>query len=228
LPGTAAYRAYAQQHAKIRRLIAEAADLPTASSRELAFRGIAVLIVAEFEAYLRAILQDHVDSVAGAWDDMAPAQQIVVADQIVSELSRLLDESPAPIKHPKDTTRIAERVRKVAAWLDSPGKFAADGVDTRVSSFHDSENVAKAVEKVLLLVRDDGVSFFDWLGSRGVDRESYKLALSGLVELRVDVAHQLGRNLQPTDVELRGHQRRLALLARSIRAYVRGAPVHRK
>lgn len=181
-----------------------------------------MLIVAEFEAYLRNVLQDHIDSVVEAWDGMAPAQRMVVAAQILGKLSQLTQDGPEQIKRPKDADRVAERVRSVAAWLDTPGQFARDGIDARVSSFHNSENVAKTVERVLLLMREDGVPFFDWLGSRGVDQESYKLALRGLVELRGDVAHQLGHDLRPTDVELRAHQRRLALLAWSIKPYVRG------
>jgi hypothetical protein len=225
LPGSAAYRRYVQRHLRIRRLVAEVAVLPTDSSRELAYRAIAVLIVAEFEAYLRNVLQDHIDSVAGAWDDMAPAQRMVVAAQILGELSKLTQDGIDQVRQPKDADRVAERVRQVSGWLETPGQFAREGLDARLGSFHSSDNVSKTVERVLLLMREDGVPFFDWLGSHGFDQESYKLALRGLVELRGDVAHQLGHELRPTDVELRAHQRRLALMAWSIRPYVRGVPL---
>jgi hypothetical protein len=107
--------------------------------------------------------------------------------------------------------------------LETPGQFLRDGVP-RIGDFYDATNVAKATENLLLLLRPDGMRFFDWLGSRRVDQSSYRLSLQALVTLRNDVAHQLGLGLKTTAPELALHQKRLTLLARGMRAYTRGDP----
>ncbi len=148
---------------------------------------------------------------------------MLVAAQIAFELEQVVSDGSEEVRELKDADRIARAVRRTSAWLDTPGQFARDGVNPRLGGFHDASNVAKATENLLILLRDDGMKFFDWLGSHGADQSSYRLSLSNLVSLRNDVAHQLGLGLQPTAPELVMHQKRLAVLVRGIRAYTRGA-----
>jgi hypothetical protein len=192
-------------------------------SQELALRGVAVLITAELEAFLRSLLQEHMDSIASRWEEMRPAQRMVVAAQVLLEMAPHVESGPEGIGDPKDAERVVRSLRRAASWVESPGQFARDGIDPRLNNFHDPANVAKTVERVLLLLREDGTPFFDWLGSHRIDQASYKLALRDLVHLRNEVAHQIGIGLRPTASELRVHQRRLARLVRCITYYTRGA-----
>lgn len=195
--------------------------IATVESQQLALRGFAVQICAEFEALIKAIAQAHVDATTEAWDNMLPAQRMFVAAQIAAEMEPAVRGGYEAVESPKSAARIAKQVMRSSRWLTTAGEFARDGVP-RIGDFYDATNVAKAVESVLSLTRPDGVRFFDWLGSYGADQSSYKLSLDALVTLRNDVAHQLGQGLKTTPEELRNHQKRLAVLARGMRAYTRG------
>ena len=165
------------------------------------------------------------DSITVAWDSMLPAEKKVVASYIAADLAGLANDiEPEGVGEVKQAERVATTVRRVSDWIDIPGAFSREIQEVRLGPFHDPGNVVKAITKLLLQLRSDGMPFFDWLGAAGVDQSAYKASLESLLVLRGDVAHQLRQNAQPTIEELRQHQRRLALLVWCIDRYIADAP----
>jgi hypothetical protein len=220
-----AYRQYRRGHIAVRQMVLALSRLAPGADQTLAFRGAAVLICAEFEAYLRELVQERLDAIAAGWDAMVVGEQRVVAAQLMDEMSRLTAQLDADsIREGKDAAKVAATVRRLASWIEIPGQFARDVPAPRLDLLGDSSNVARAVARILIQLRDDHMQFWDWLGSKGVDRDAHKLSLESLVDLRNDVAHQNRRDLKPTAEDLRTHQRRLARLVRCTAAYVANAP----
>lgn len=138
-------------------------------------------------------------------------------DEMATLLERVADRG---LKDSKQVEQVAKTIRALTKWLDTPGAFAGEIREVRVTHFYDPSNVFQAVGKLLVQLRDDGMPFFDWLGSRGVDQSVFRASLEALIVLRGDVAHQLRHDAKPTYEELRLHQRRLAALVRHAVEYV--------
>lgn len=199
----------------------ESSRLTPEPAQRLALRSASVLICAELEAFLREIVQGRMDSISSAWVDMVPAERKVVAGHALEEMSSLiarLDDHGT--KELKRAEQVAKTIRRLGEWLDTPGAFAGEIREVRVTHYYEPPNVFEAIGKLLAQIRDDGMPFFDWLGSRGVDQSVFRASLESLIVIRGDVAHQLRQNARPTVEELRLHQRRVASLVRLALQYV--------
>jgi hypothetical protein len=192
----------------------------------LALRSLSVLICAEFEAYVRAVVQAVMDAIVDDWTGMLPAQRRLVALHILAEIERIAAEYTGEPIITQRAEKIAQRTERISGWLTIPGQFARDTADVRLPDFHDPRNVARTVERSLVQLRNDGMLFFDWLGSFGADQSTLRDALRELVSLRNDVAHQERLNLQPTYYQVGDFLTLTATLVRTIRSYVSNVPPH--
>lgn len=218
-----AYRAYRGAHAEIRELLHDLDSATDGVSKRLTLRGVAVLICAELEAFLREVVQDRMDTISEPWSGMSIAERKVVAGHALEELSGLVDRlENIGVREKKHAEQVAAAIRRLGSWLDSPGAFAKEVRDASASHFYDPSNASVAIDKLLVQLRSDGLSFFDWMGSIGADPSVYRASVESLVGLRGDVAHQLRQNAQPTVAELRLHQRRVGVIVRLAQTYVSG------
>lgn len=216
-----AYAAFRKAHGETRALLLMLDALPDAPSKRLALRGAAVLVCAEFEAFMRDSVQARMDSIARPWDEMLDAERKIVAGHAFDALGELVDRlDPDGVRDLKDAKSVAKLIRRVASWIEVSGAFAGEIREAKLNYFYDPSNASEAVNKFLLQLRPDGMSLFAYMRSIGVDPSPYGASLEAIVGIRGDVAHQLRQDKQPTGAELRLHQRRLAVLARIIRSYV--------
>jgi len=216
-----AYSIYRAAYVEHRELIRAASSSLSGRSLHLAMRGVAVLIVAEFEAYLRDLLQERVDAMTSSWDDATPGERRVIASTILARLDDLPQSLPdSGPQMDKQAQRVAVFMRTAGKWIDEPGEFARSGVRPSLEDLYDPSKIGDALNKIVRTLRADGIGFFDWLGSRGANQSLLKEGLGSLLSLRADAAHQNRQGLQPTPEELRIHQKRLGLLAWSVRSYL--------
>jgi hypothetical protein len=216
-----AYQAYRSGHLELKALLIEISATSASRNRTLTTRGAAVLVVAEFEAFLRDLLQERIDAIAMPWPGLAPGEKKVVAAEILREFSDLEASFGSDgVASDRDGDRVHALIQRVAGWVGTPGEFARTGTRPAVTGFYDPSKVVRIIEKVLVQLRADGRPFFDWLGMRGHDQSLHRSALEGLITLRGDVAHQLRGNMQPTPEEVLDQLKRCGFLARMIRMYV--------
>lgn len=183
-------------------------------------RGASVVMFAEFEAFLREVVEDLAYSMEDPWDTLRPFQQRVIATRAMVELGRFCAEARTVVNSPREAAKVALRVRTVAAWFDNPGQFARDVAPPPLGLLGDTMNVGRVLAEWMGQLRDDGAAFDAWLWRHGVDAKAYMQTVSTLINLRNDVAHQNRLGLQPTIEELRNHHKRLAVLARAVRNFV--------
>lgn len=215
------YAIYRKAHGEIRELISTLDETPDGTAKRLAFRGVAVLICAEFEAYMRELVQARMDAISAPWDGMLAPEKKIVAGHALEALTELAERlNPNGVEDLADAKGVAKLVRRLAKWLEEPGGFAREIREVKLRYFYDPTNASVAVNKFLLQLRPDGLSLFAYMHSKGIDPSPYGASLEAVVGLRGDVAHQLRQDMKPTAAELRLHQSRLAVLARVIRTYV--------
>jgi hypothetical protein len=206
---------------ELKALLLELSAAPGSRNRTLATRGAVVLVVAEFEAFLRELLQERIDAIARPWSGLAPGEKKVIAAEILREFSGLeAGLGSNGVATDKDGDRVHSLIQRVVGWVETPGEFARTGTRPAITGFYDPSRVVRMIERILVQLRADGRPFFDWLGMRGHDQSFHKAALEGLVTLRGDVAHQLRGNMQPTPEEVLINLKRCGFLAWMIRAYI--------
>jgi hypothetical protein len=215
------YAEYRREHLRAKRMLLGLRMVSTLPEQQCVMRGAAVVIFAEFEAFLREVVEDLAYSMEDPWDSLKPFQRRVIAFHAVAELGRFFsDAKVSRVSDQKDAARIARRVLAVAAWFDDPSKFSREVAPPPLGLLGDPSNVSQVLANWMGQLRDDETSFDDWLWKRGIDAKAYMQTIATLVTLRNDVAHQNRLGLQPTAEELRGHHKRLAVLARAVQAYV--------
>jgi hypothetical protein len=178
-------------------------DRSKVSPQQTLLKAAILLLCSHVESFFKNLIEEYSDNLGERWSSLPSGlKRYVILQARGYALDEVAKEQYLTCSTENEVNELHGVFREVNRWLESPRTLCSAPQRIKLEYFYRG-TAPKAIEKVLISMRQDGHSFFGWVQKKGLDRGRFFKVLEALVDIRNGITHDGGSpSLTIKDVRL--------------------------